>query len=303
MRVVLRTNTKDGLPVTSPRGLLDRLNLRQILAQRFVFSIRPGKTFHLSASPKNIAAASLDPQIMPLSGAQREISDWSIERKHFRASPFAPRYLSSHKHQADILTLFWWRLKYNMIGKRGSPHGPISLLSVPPIFGHSMFSFCHQWKLFFSGSHIILWHLNVNRFWFSQAGLSFHIYLSICFTCPDIWQLYSQRLQVSPRCNMSSDQHTITVIKSGQTVLTGHSHNHKRLCQIKPSNWSQSQQGEWGMSLEILICLDHRAQPCPTCPTPSRAHRASVYRPVWRRAQVEGVCAGSNNKKSSLRTS
>ena len=70
-----------------------------------MFSIRPGKTFHLSASPKNIAA-SLDPQIMPLSGAQREISDWSIERKHFRASQFAPRYLSSHKHQADILTLF-----------------------------------------------------------------------------------------------------------------------------------------------------------------------------------------------------
>ena len=67
MRVVLRTNTKDGLPVTSPRGLLDRLNFRQVLAQRFVFSIRPGKTFHLSASPKNIAA-SLDPQIMPLSG-------------------------------------------------------------------------------------------------------------------------------------------------------------------------------------------------------------------------------------------
>jgi len=82
----LRTNTKDGLPVISPRGLLNRLNLRQILAQRFVFFIRPGKTFHLSASPKNIAA-SLDPQIMPLSEAQREISDWSIERKHFRASP------------------------------------------------------------------------------------------------------------------------------------------------------------------------------------------------------------------------
>ena len=122
----MRTNTKDGLPVTSPRGLLNRLNLRQILAQRFVFFIRPGKTFHLSASPKNIAA-SLDPQIMPLSEAQREISDWSIERKHFRASPFAPRYLSSHKHQADILTLFWWRLKYNMIGPRGSPHGPICL--------------------------------------------------------------------------------------------------------------------------------------------------------------------------------
>ena len=149
-----------------------------------------------------------------------------------------------------------------MIGPRCSPlpHSPISLLSVPPIFGHSFFSFSHQWKLFFSGSHIILWHLNVNRFWFSQAGLSFHIYLSICFTCPDIWQLYSQRLHVSTRCNMSSDQHTITVIKSGQTVLTGHSHNHKKLCQIKPSNWSQSKQREWGMSLEILICLDHRAQ-------------------------------------------
>ena len=189
-----------------------------------------------------------------------------------------------------------------MIGPRCSPlpHSPISLLSVPPIFGHSFFSFSHQWKLFFSGSHIILRHLNVNRFWFSQAGLSFHIYLSICFTCPDIWQLYSQRLHVSTRCNMSSDQHTITVIKSGQTVLTGNSHNHKRLCQIKPSNWSQSKQREWGMSLEILICLDHRAQPCPTCSTPSRA---SVYRPVWRRAQVEGVCARSNNKKSSLRTS
>ena len=142
MRAILKTNTK-GLPVTSPRGLLYRSNLRQILAQRFVFSIRPGKTFHLSASPKNIAA-SLDPQIVPLSEAQREISDWSIERKHFRASQFAPRYLSSHKHQADILTLFWWRLKYKIIRPRGYPHGPISLLFVPPIFGHSMFLFCHQ---------------------------------------------------------------------------------------------------------------------------------------------------------------
>ena len=121
----MRTNTKDGLPVTSPRGLLDRLNLRQILAQRFVFSIRPGKAFHLSASPKNIAAASLGPQIMPLwwRRGRSLIGPLNVNTsEHLHLHPDIS-HLTNIKHQ----NLFWWRLKYNMIGPRGSPHGPICL--------------------------------------------------------------------------------------------------------------------------------------------------------------------------------